>query len=86
MIAIIGEFEVGINTLDKVHCRAAIQQTEKEEEVRIKEETHQKHMTVLNKLQEDKPLESKWTKPDILSALCAVKKQGDRANPKNRVI
>ena len=84
MIAITGEFEVGINTLDEVNRRAAIQQTVKEEEVRIKQETHLKHMTVLNKLQEDKPLESKWTKPDILSALRAVKKQGDRANPKNR--
>ena len=31
-----------------------------------------------------KPDENTWTKPEILVALRAAKKQGDRANPKNR--
>ena len=33
---------------------------------------------------QEKPVEDSWTKPDILTALRAAKKQGDRASPKNR--
>ena len=84
MIALTGNFEIGINTLNEVNRRAALQQTVKDEEDKIKEETHQLYIERYNKLLQEKPVEEKWTKPDILTALRAVKKQGDRANPKNR--
>ena len=84
MIAYTGTFEVGLNTLDEVNRRVAVQQSIKEEEDRKKQDTHMKHISLLNELREEKPIEASWTKPQILTALRAAKKPGDRANPKNR--
>ena len=84
MIAYTGTFEVGLNTLDEVNRRVAVQQSIKQEEDRVKQETHMKHISLLNELREEKPIEASWTKPQILTALRAAKKPGDRANPKNR--
>ena len=84
MIALTGTYEIGINTLDEVNRRAAINASIKQEEERIKQETHSKHLTNLSNLRMQKPDENTWTKPEILVALRAAKKQGDRANPKHR--
>jgi hypothetical protein len=81
MIAATGDYEIGMNTLNEVHRRAALQKIADEEEKRIKEETHQNHVDRYNELLREKPVEEDWTKPDILTALRAVKKRGDRANP-----
>ena len=61
MIALTGNFEIGINTLNEVNRRAALQQTVKDEEDKIKEETHQLYIERYNKLLQEKPVEEKWT-------------------------
>jgi hypothetical protein len=81
MIALTGTYEIGINTLEEVNRRAAINESVKEEEARVKHETYMMHLTNLRDLRLQKPDENKWTKAQILLALRAVKKQGDRANP-----
>jgi hypothetical protein len=84
MIASTGDFEIGINTLEEVNCRAAIQQSIKEEEWKVKEEAYQDNIRILNNIRTNKPDENKWTKAEILAALRVVKKKGDRANPQKR--
>ena len=84
MIAQTGTFEIGINTLNEVNRRVAMKQAIKDEEDAIKKETHMKNVGRFNELRLQKPLEENWTIKDCLTALRVVKKNGDRANPKNR--
>jgi hypothetical protein len=84
MIAHTGDFEIGINTLMEVNRRAAIKQAIKDEEQQVKDETYIRNKEALNDLRRKKPEQEDWTKPEILTALRAVKKTGDKANPSKK--
>jgi hypothetical protein len=86
MIAATGDFEIGMNTLDEVNRRAAIQNKIKEEELKVKEQTHHENVKILNCIRSSKPDESKWTKADILAALRVVKKRETGRTHKREMI